>query len=240
MTPWEYALVALALGVATCVQASLGFGMGLLAAPLLALVDQRLVPIPLLLVVLPVTTLLIVRERRAIELGGLGWALLGRVPGSLLGAAAVAWLPGRGLDATFGSLILLAVVSSVGGWAPSPTRGALLTAGTLSGLMGTAVSTGAAPVALVYQRRSGPGVRGALSGFFFVGTVLSLLILAMAGQIGRADLGLAAVLLPPVAAGLLVSRWAVSFLDAGRTRTAVLVVSGLAALALIGRAALAV
>lgn len=237
MTVWEYALAAVTVGIGACIQAGLGFGMGTFAAPLLALIDQRLVPIPLLLIVLPVTAALVVRERQRVDPQGLGWALLGRIPGSLVGAAAVAWLPGRGLDATFGTMILVAVLSSLGGWSPAPTRPALFTAGSLSGLMGTAVSTGAAPVALLYQRSSGPRVRAALSGFFFVGTAMSLAILAAFGLVGTEELGLAAALLPAVVAGIVASRWVVRLLDAGLTRIAVLTVSSMAALALLVRAA---
>lgn len=239
MTAWQYALAALTVGIGACIQGGLGFGMGTFAAPILALIDQRLVPTPLLLIVLPVTALLVVRERQGVDPRGLGWALLGRVPGSLLGAAAVAWLPKRGLDASFGAMIFFAVASSLGGWSPTPRRGTLFTAGALSGLMGTAVSTGAAPVALLYQRSTGPRLRAAMSGFFFVGTGMSLLILAVFGQVGGDELLLAAALLPAVAAGLAASPWAVRKLDAGRTRLGVLTVSGLAAVALLIRAVFA-
>ena len=43
--PMEVALLALVVLLAACLQASIGFGMGMLAAPFIALVDPRLLPV---------------------------------------------------------------------------------------------------------------------------------------------------------------------------------------------------
>lgn len=238
MEIWQYALALATVGVGACLQGSIGFGMGLLASPILALVSHTLVPVPLLVIAILMTGLLAVRERRAGDRRGIGWAVLGRVPGSALGAAAVAYLPMRGLDATFGVLILLAVGFSIVGWAPAPSRGVLLTAGTLSGLMGTAASTGAAPVALVYQGTSGANLRATLSGFFFVGSTMSLVVLAVFGQVGVDELRTAGLLVPPMLAGVALSKYVAPHLDAGNTRVAILTVAGLASVGLLTRAVL--
>ena len=39
-----YAIVAVAIMLASCMQASIGFGMGMLAAPIVAIVDPKLIP----------------------------------------------------------------------------------------------------------------------------------------------------------------------------------------------------
>ena len=62
--------------VGSTLQGSVGFGMGLLASPILVLIDQRFVPAPLLLSILCLTTLLTLRERRAIDVMGLRWAVV--------------------------------------------------------------------------------------------------------------------------------------------------------------------
>lgn len=231
-----YLLASVAVAVGTCLQCSLGFGLGLLCAPLLALLDPAMVPGPLLLVAVVITAVLTVAGRRSLELHELGWALAGRVPGTALGAGVLLVLPTRGLQAFFGGTLLVAVLLSVIGLRPVVTRPALLGAGAISGVMGTAVSTGAAPLAWLLQDRHGHRMRASLSTFFFVGTMLSLVGLTITGQLGTTQLYTAALLLPGVAVGALASRWAIRVLDPRVTRYAVLVISGVASAGLLARA----
>ncbi len=64
------------------VQGSVGFGLNLLAAPLLVLIDARLVPGPVLVAAIALVAVMSWRERHAIDFGGLRWALLGRLAGT--------------------------------------------------------------------------------------------------------------------------------------------------------------
>ncbi|MBO0829602.1 MAG: sulfite exporter TauE/SafE family protein, partial [Streptosporangiales bacterium] len=162
----------------------------------------------------------------------------GRVVGTAAGVAVLALLPTRGLEAFFGGAVLAAVLLSFVGLRPVVNRPTLLGAGAVSGVMGTAVSTGAAPLAWLMQGQHGPGMRANLSTFFFLGSVLSLAGLAVGGQIGLPQLRYAALLLPGLVVGGVLSRWAVRVLDPRRTRYAVLAISGLASVGLIIRAAL--
>ena len=88
--------MAVAVMLASCLQASIGFGMGMLAAPIVALVDPGLIPGTLIMVATLVTLMVVVREREDIDLHGTGWALVGRVPGTIAGALLLAVLPERG------------------------------------------------------------------------------------------------------------------------------------------------
>lgn len=235
LIPYVAALVAVSVGV--CVQCSLGFGLGLVCAPLLALLDPALVPGPLLIVALVVTSTLTFAGRRSLDLGMLGWAMGGRVVGTVVGVAVLAWLPTRGLEAFFGGTVLAAVLLSVVGLRPVVNRPTLVGAGAVSGVMGTAVSTSAAPLAWLMQERHGPKLRANMSTFFFIGAVLSLAGLVVGGQLGLPQLRDAALLLPGLVVGAVSSRWTVRLLDPRRTRYAVLVISGVASVALILRAA---
>jgi uncharacterized membrane protein YfcA len=99
--------------------------------------------------------------------------------------------------------------------------------------MATAAGLGGPPVALVYQRETGVRLRGTLAAYFIVGTVLSLVALAWAGRFGAEEIRLSAVLIPGTVLGYLLSHPAAAYLDSGRTRVAVLVVSALAAVSVI-------
>lgn len=204
----------------------MGFGMGILAAPILALIDPRLVPAPVLLSTLVLTSLLAIRDRHAIDFGGLRWAVTGRVMGTVVAATVLVALPEDQMVFLFGSLVLLGVGMSVSGLRVLPFRSSLLIAGVLSGLMGTVASIGGPPMALLYQDARGDRLRGTMSGFFWIGTIVSLVALRLIGRFGAEEISLALVMLPGVLIGFFVSRRTTAFVDRGYTRYAVLTVAG--------------
>lgn len=226
-------LAGLAVAAGALVQGTVGFGMSLVSAPLLALLDPALVPVPLLVMAAAHASLSVVREYRAVDWPGVGYALLGRMPGTLLGVLAVSLLPARKFALFVGLSVLACVALSVVAWRPSPTRRALLVAGAASGVTGTAAAIGGPPVALLYQHASGPRVRATLAAFFVLGAVVSLVALGVVGQVTGHTLRVAGLLLPFMVAGFLLSGPARRPLDRQWTRPAVLGVAVVSALALL-------
>ena len=216
-------------------QGSIGFGLGLFAVPLLLLLDTRLVPAPLLLASGVLTILLTHRERHGIISDDLKWSLGGRFLGTLPALALLTLVPGERLGIAFAALVLLGVGLSASGWHFPPTPRVLLGAGALSGFMATIAAIGGPPMALVYQRESGPRIRGTLSAYFVVGVAISLTGLAAVGRCGLMEIALAAALLPGILTGFLVSRHTARWLDRGYLRPAVLVVSAASAVLVIAK-----
>jgi uncharacterized protein len=228
-----FVLIAVAVLFAACLQASIGFGMGMLAAPIVALVDPSLVPGAIVLLGAVITLMVTVREHASIDLRGTGWALAGRAPGTVVGSLLVVFLPERGLALVLAGVVLLGVVLTSLGWAPEPRRPALVAAGAASGVFGTATGIGGPPMALVWQRSSGARLRGTMSGFFLVGSALSIVGLALAGAIDTHVLTSTAWLVPAVVAGYALSRLVNRVLDQRRLRLTAIVVSALGAVVLI-------
>jgi uncharacterized membrane protein YfcA len=173
------------------------------------------------------------REHPSIDLHGVGWALVGRIPGTFLGAAVLALIPRKETSLLVGVMVLLAVVLVATGARVRRTRRALLGAGALSGFMATTTSIGGPPVALLYQDSEGDRVRGTLSGFFLVGLVIALGALSLVDRFGRSEILSSLLLLPAVLAGFLLSVRVAAVLDKGHTRKAVLSASALAGLTAI-------
>jgi uncharacterized protein len=217
------------------VQGTVGFGVNLLAAPVLALVEPDALPATLILVALPLAFGMLVREHGATDWMGLRWLVVGRLPGTALGALVVATLPADGLAAVIGALVLLAVAMSVVAPPLPVTRGSALAVGAISGAMGTASSIGGPPPALLYQHHPGPVLRSTTAALFVVGTTLSTAALAVAGEVGWDHIALALALTPAVASGLLLSRLLGHRIDAGWLRPAVLVVAAVAGAATLLR-----
>lgn len=234
MTGVEWSIVVFVVFLGACAQGSIGFGLGMIAAPFLAMIEPTLVPVPLLIVAGVLAVLVGAGERGSLNLGELKWALVGRVPGSVLGTAAVVVLPERGMMIALAVLLLVGVTLSLTARPVEPAPVTLVTAGALSGLMGSVTSVGGPPMALLYQRRSGAQLRATLSLFFVVGTAVSITLLAAAGEVGRVELRRAAVLLAPVVAGFVVSRRLGGVLDrGGRLRPILLSVSAAAAVVVL-------
>jgi hypothetical protein len=231
-------LAGLVVALGALVQGAVGFGMALVATPLLAILDPGLVPVPLLLVTSVHAALTLVREHTDTDWAGVGWAALGRLPGIGLGVLAVVALPPRAFLAVVAGIVLVCALLSVVTWQPRPTVPALLVAGLFSGIGGTAASIGGPPVALLYQDREGPRVRATMATYFVAGSLLSTAGLLVGGQVEAADLGAAAVLLPAMAVGFLASGPARRLVDRGWVRPAVVGVSAAGAVGLLVKAAL--
>lgn len=231
---WLALLAAeLVIAVAATVQGSVGFGLALLSAPLLALFEPRLVPGPILLASVVLTIAMMLRDRESLDVHGVGWALAGRVPGTALGAALLVWVPRGDLTVLFGMLVVIAALMMGFARPVRPEPRSLLGAGLVSGVMGTASSIGGPPIALLYQGEPGPRMRSTLSAYFTIGATMSLVAVAVVGRLGRWELVATATLLPGIFAGFWLSRRAARWLDRGRTRQAVLWVAGLSGALLV-------
>ncbi len=182
---------------------------------------------------LPLLTLS--EEWRHVDFSGLWWALLGRVPGTLVGAYIVAILSADQLGAIIAITVLFAVVLSITSFRLRPTQPKLVMAGALSGLTGTAAGIGGPPMALVYQREGGPRTRANLAAFFLIGVLGSLLTLLLAGQVDRHGVTVGLLALPFVAGGHIAARPLRRYLNPRQVRAGVLVVSAAGAVTLLAR-----
>lgn len=229
------ALATLIVAVGAALQSSVGFGLALFAAPLLNLIDPKLVPGPLIVATMVVLIASALREREAMDLRGVGWVIAGRLPGAVLGAIALRMLAPSTLSVTIGMLVLLAVGLSLHRGELPRSRPMLVGAGLLSGIMGTTAAIGGPAVAVLYQREAGPLVRSTLAGYFIVGAVMSLVALSLVGRLGRAEVELGIAMIPGILLGIAVANPARRFLDRGYTRNAILLVSAAAGFSAVVR-----
>ena len=218
----ETALVLLAVTLGALVQGSIGFGFALIAAPTLTLLRPDALPATLLLIAVPMTALMAMRERAAIDVPGFLHALGGRVLGTLAGAGLLLVVPAGYLSVLIGAIILVAVATSAVSPEVEVRRATSVGAGFASGVMGTAAAVGGPPMALLYKDRPGAELRSTLAASFVVGSVLSLIALAASGKVEAWHALLALQLFPGMLLGLLLSRYTLRLVDRGWMRAAVL------------------
>jgi uncharacterized membrane protein YfcA len=215
------------------VQSSIGFGMNLVTVPILAIIEPAALPTTAVLLGVPMSAAMVRHEHHAIDRAAVGWILLGRVPGTIAGAAIVVLVATSTLSVIVGVVVLASVVMSVLGTTIDVNPRTCTLTGVESGVMGTAAGIGGPPLALLFQHHEGPVMRSTLAASFFFGTILSLVSLAIAGEVLAAHLVLALLLTPAVLLGFLASRGLRRVLDRGWLRPAVLVFAALSSLVAI-------
>ncbi|MFA1545541.1 sulfite exporter TauE/SafE family protein [Actinomadura chokoriensis] len=236
MPPLDFLLIGgLAALVGAIVQGSVGLGVGLVATPVVAMLFPALMPGAVLVVTLALPFATLAEEVRHVELRGLGWAFAGRLAGTPFGVLLVAAVPEHVLGIVIGLVVLAALAVTTWSREVPRDRRTLAVAGLVSGTTGTASGIGGPPIALLYQRESGPRVRATLALYFVGGAILSLGALALAGRLPVRQVVAGLMLLPFVLAGFLGAGPLRRYLDAGRLRAALLVVVGASAVVLIVR-----
>ena len=221
--------------VGAVMQAATGVGVGILASPVLLLVDPDFIPATVVVAVLPLSFTVAIADRRHIDRHGVTAALVGRVPGLILGAIVVAAISDTVLAYLVSTTVLLGVAVSLTAKRFTPTTPALVTAGFASGFTGTAVGVGGPPIALTYQHSDAVTMRATISLFFSVGSVLTAIALVFAGELGRRQLELVCLLLPSIGLGLATARRYKSRLIGSGVRPIVLGLSAFSAVALLVR-----
>lgn len=233
------AVVVLALAsailVGATVQGLVGLGIGLVGAPVTAILAPELMPGFMLWIalILPIATLL--RNHAEIDWRGLAWSMPARVPGTMIGVVVVATVTERQFGVVIGLVVLAAVFTT---WraVTVPIRPAtLLGAGIVSGITGTATSIGGPPLAILYQRRPPTQIRNTLAVYFIAGAAFSLIGLGLTGQLALRELILAALMVPLLFIGLALASVLARRLHPHRIRGAILIVCALSGASLVVR-----
>lgn len=237
---WGIILMGMvAVFVGSVIQGSTGLGFGMVAAPILLIMNPVFVPGPLLVLAMCVSLLMVFREWGNINFTGLSMALGGRVPGTILAAVTFSAIPIAFYGIVFGVMILAAVVLSVTRWHFVSSSRNLVIAGFASGFMGTLTSVGAPPMALAYQNEAAAVIRSTMAAFFTIGAVISIGALFMIGGFSSDHLFVSAVFIPPLLIGFRVSGLVVKRLNKKAVRLFMLSLSALSAVALIVRSVFA-
>ncbi|MGL5810009.1 MAG: sulfite exporter TauE/SafE family protein [Nocardioides sp.] len=239
MAVWQaLACLALVVLVGAAVQSVVGLGLGLLVAPVAGILEPAWVPVVPLTLALLISAVMVPGERERIDWRVVAWMLPARIPGTLLGVWLVVRSTEQQLQLAIGAMVLAGVLVSVRTVRVPMNPATMVLAGAAAGATGTATSIGGPPIALLLQHREAAQMRSTMSVFFFAGTVLSLVGLAVAGEVSAMSVRAAGILMPTVLLGFLAGRQLRLRLPQERLRLAVLAVCASAGLALLTRAAL--
>ncbi|WP_166969306.1 sulfite exporter TauE/SafE family protein [Brevibacterium atlanticum] len=209
----QFLVIGVVVLGSACLQGSIGFGLGMITAPVLALLRPDLLPAALLFLATLTSLTAFVRERHDVDWRIVGWGALGRVPGIAIGTVAVIMLPDAGLSLMLAITVLAGAAFSLVGWSPAASHRNMFFASSVSGIFGTATSIGGPPISLVLRSLDPSSMRSTMSAYFTLGSILSLSGLAIGGEVQTSHVIAAAALLPFMITGLWLSNFVIRRAD---------------------------
>jgi uncharacterized protein len=230
--PQTLALASLVVFLGALTQSLIGFGLAVVASPLLYIVDPDLVPGPVIAMGFTIALLTLFRERGHLEFNGLQYALLGRVPGGFIGASLLLFAPQPILGLSIAAIVAVAVILSLYKFSLPVNKKTLFGAGVVSGIFGNIAAIGGPPMAILLSGKDASQFRAALSAFFIFSSTIAMVILAITGLLELKHLWLSLMLLPSVLLGYLVAGRLVGSVDKDKTKMATLVLCSISALVL--------
>lgn len=208
----EPGLVALILAncvvaLGATIQGMVGFGMNLIALPLLLAIDERLIPAPLLFAHLVLVVCLTSVDFRRLDRAIFVPATIGAIPGTAIGLMTISLLS-RDAFVVFTLVVLvLGIVLTMKQvvWPRTPVVCAIV--GAVCGITGTTTSINGPPLGMLMAGASSLAtIRSTLSAFLLLSSVFSLVALYAGGRFRADTMTLAAALIPGTIAGLMLSK----------------------------------
>ena len=208
--------------------------MAVVAAPIIVLYRPEWVPIILTIVALVLSLQNAWNQRSGIEWKHISPAMIGRLPGTLVGAWILTLLPVQLLQILVAGMVFVAIFVTAFA-KPFPTSVTNLSiAGFISGITGTTTSIGGPPIALVMQHGKGHNTRANLSIYFAYSCITSLVSYQLLGLM-TAELWLTGLSFVPAAGlGYLLGKSARTWVDRHYRPMLLLICSFSALIALYG------
>ncbi len=233
LTEWLIAIFVVSIG--STIQAIIGYGVGVLGAPLLYLIDPQLVPGPVIVIGMMLPLMILIRDYQSVQVNDVAWALPGSIVGIIVAAVVIGHVSQQGMALLLGGFVLLSVGISFVHQFPDPQPPYITSAAVLSGFSGTITAIGGPPLALVFQNVVGPRLPGTLSAIFVPSGLISLSALGWAGRFGIEELLLGVSLIPGIVIGYLISGKLIRRLSTAWVRNLLLIVSAVAAVLIIAK-----
>ncbi len=184
-----------------------GFGAAMVMAPVLAALYGPIAAVPIALILdLILAAPLLPNAARHVERGRIGVLTVAAIIGIPFGTWVLLHLQAQTLRIAMSAVVFSAVLLLVTGWRHkgTPHLGGTIATGLASGLLNGAVGMGGPPV--IFYFLSGPDaaakIRASLIVYFTFLDIASLIVLAIAGQIGAPELLKSLLLAPPLLVGV--------------------------------------
>ena len=186
--------------IASSAQSLFGMGWGMIAAPFLALLDPYLIPSTIVFLGFFAALFPGIRYFKDIHWETFRPSISGRIFGSILAGWIAAYVVASGkIEIIVGIVLLMStLISALTVKRIAQNSYNHFFAGTASGILGTIVGVGGAPMGIIYQNENPSIVRANNNLFFTIGSLVSFIVLISAGVIEDYHIIYGFLMLPPL------------------------------------------
>lgn len=220
-----FLLVTAITVVGAILQASVGFGFGLVIVPFLLAIDANFVPVPIIFASLFLMFHVAYKNRFSLSGHSIIYVIWGLALGAPIGALILTNIDSNTLVYFVASVVVLGLAASFLKFTMKITPATQFAASTTASILGTTIGMGGVPIALLYQNESGARIRAVLSTAFFVGSIFALFALSFTSRVSSGSLLLGCYLIPGIFIGSLIGQKCAVYIDKGYSKIAILLLS---------------
>jgi len=224
-----WSICAFSLFLGCWLQSAVGFGMAVVAAPVIVFMRPEWVPYVLVITALPLCLINAWDQRQGLQPRAMIVPMLTRIPGTVFGTWLLLYMSTLWLQIAVSLSVLLAVLVSSRSVQFDATPARLGWAGLVGGFLGTTTSIGGPPMALVMQHGNPLTVRANLSLYFAFSVLTSIIGYTVAGMLNGHILLVSLSFLPCPLLGFAIGVRSRAWVDKGKFRYALLGVCSVAA-----------
>lgn len=210
---YEFVIVLLAVGLGGFLQGLAGFGLVLIVVPLLSIVIDVQLAVPIAVALSWIVSIpLVFQMWSKIQWQTVIMLVLGSLPGAFIGTDMLKYLPASYILISLGILLIISSLYSFSHFRKqikNPTKKQFLVVGFISGVLGASVGASGPPV-ITYMSMmlwSSDKIKATLLGFFFV-QMFSMLLNFWINHLITAEMGYLVIkTLPMLIIGMLVGIW---------------------------------
>ncbi len=224
--------------VASILQMVTGISVGMLIVPFLAMISYTLIPAPIVLASLVLTTLMAYKGKDHIDTKNLPQIGIGMLMGIFVSIALLINIHFEYLGVLYGVFILISVVISIKIKSFKLNKTINYIGGFISGVMGATALSGGHILALLFQNHKLESIKATLSFVYTIFSIVLLIVFYINGKFQYLDMVLGIYMMPGFLIGYLVSPYFVKYFNKQYTKVVVLIMASIAAIVLIIKAIL--
>jgi len=218
---------------ASVLQMATGVSVGMIIVPFLAMISYALIPAPIVLASLVLTSLMAYKGKQHIDTKNLSQIGAGMLLGIFVSIILLVNIAFEHLGLVYGVFILASVLISikVKRFTLSPSINYI--GGFVSGVMGATALSGGHVLALLFQNHKLESIKATLSFVYTIFSIVLLIVFYINGKFSFDDAILGIYMMPGFLIGYLISPYFVKYFNKEYTKVAVLIMATIGAVILI-------
>lgn len=221
--------------VSSILQMATGVSVGMIIVPFLAMISYTLVPVPIVLASLTLTSMMAYKGREHIDTRNMSQVGLGMLLGIFVAVYILKNIEFQYLGVLFGVFILISVFISIKVKSFTLNRGVNYSGGFIAGVMGAIAAVGGQILALLFQNHPLDSIKATLAFLYTLFSVSMLFIFYLVGEFSYSQFISALHLIPGFIVGYFIAPLFAKYFNPEYSKTVVLGMAFFGALVLIGK-----